>query len=76
MVASVPLFTKRTLSTPVRRVTSSASSTSRRLGAPKDVPPARASAMASRTAGWLCPRIMGPHEPMWSIRACPSASMR
>ena len=28
------------------------------------VPPASASRIASRTAGWSWPRIIGPHEPM------------
>ena len=41
---------------------SSAISTSRCVGAPKERPSFTARSTASRTAGWLCPNSMGPQE--------------
>ena len=65
MQASVPELTRRTCSTPgTWRMISSASSTSRSVGAPKEKPSRAACSTASSTAGWPWPRIMGPHEPM------------
>ena len=46
----------------IRRVTSTASSTSAGVGAPKLVPFSAAEATASSTAGWACPWIKGPQE--------------
>ena len=43
---------------------SSASSTSRSVGAPKLKPSSAAFCTASSTAGWPWPRIIGPQEPM------------
>ena len=63
MVASVPELTKRTISTEgTISMTISANSTSRRVGAPKDVPFSAARLTASTTAGWACPRMSGPQE--------------
>ena len=62
--ASVPELTKRTISIDGKASqTSSANSTSRRVGAPKLVPSRAASVTASTTRGWACPRISGPQEP-------------
>ena len=53
----------RSISTPgTRRVTSSASSTSPAVGAPKVVPSAAASVTAATISGWACPWMSGPHE--------------
>jgi len=53
----------RSISTEVkRRETSSASSTSPAVGAPKLVPFAAASAIAAMTLSSQCPRMSGPHE--------------
>ena len=63
MTASVPELTMRTISMPGTSSTiSSAMSTSRRVGAPKDRPSCTARSTASRITGWLWPRIMGPQE--------------
>ena len=52
ITASVPLLTRRTCSHPATRVQiSSASSTSRSVGAPKDVPSPAARRTASTTLG-------------------------
>ena len=65
IVASVPEFTSRTFSIDgTASTTSSASSFSANVGAPKLVPRRNAASTASTTAGWLCPRIIGPQEPM------------
>jgi hypothetical protein len=65
MQASVPELTRRTCSTlGTWRMISSASSTSRSVGAPKLKPSRAARSTASSTAGWPWPRIIGPHEPM------------
>ncbi len=61
MVASVPELTSRTLSTGAREI-SSASSTSPGVTVPNDVPRARRRRERPVTAGWACPRIIGPHE--------------
>gem|GEM_PF-4551691 len=64
MVASVPLFTIRTISIEGTAATiSSASSTSSSLGAPKLVPLAAAAASALTISGSAWPRIMGPQDP-------------
>ena len=61
MVASVPLETSRTMSQPSTRAdSSSASRTSRSVGAPKVVPSPAARRIASTTFGWACPRIEAP----------------
>ncbi len=61
MAASVPLLTRRTWSHPGTRLQiSSASRTSRSVGAPNEVPSAAARCTASTTAGWACPRIDAP----------------
>jgi hypothetical protein len=63
MTASVPDEVIRSMSTlGIRWVTSSASSTSPAVAAPKVVPSAAASAIASSTAGWAWPWMSGPHE--------------
>ena len=63
MVASVPELTSRTISTGATRATiSAARSVSPGVGAPNDRPSAAVRATASTTAGWACPRIIGPHE--------------
>ena len=61
-VASVPELTRRTRSTGVRATISSASSISASVGAPNDSPVDAARCTASTTAGYACPRIIGPHE--------------
>src|ERR1700677_1106918 len=76
MVASVPELTSRTISTGARATISSASSTSPGVAAPNDVPRASASATAPTTAGWVCPRIIGPQEQMRSTYWRPSTSNR
>ena len=64
MVASVPEFTMRTISTDgSSRVSVSAMVTSAAHGVPNDSPSWIAFATASRTIGWLCPTIIGPQEP-------------
>ena len=35
-----------------------------RIGAPNEKPSTAAFCTASSTAGWPCPRIIGPQEPM------------
>ena len=61
MVASVPLEVSRTCSTEgTRSQIVSASSTSRSVGAPNEVPSAAAVVTASTTAGWAWPRMMAP----------------
>ena len=63
MVASVPLETSRTFSHDgIRSRMASASSTSRSVGAPYDVPSAAARCTASTTLGWAWPRIDAPHD--------------
>ncbi len=63
IVASVPEEVMRSMSTPsIRRVTSTASSTSPTVGAPKLVPLPAASPIAFSTCGWAWPWISGPHE--------------
>lgn len=63
-VASVPELTIRTISQDgTSRVMVSAMVTSASQGAPKDRPSRMARSTASRTAGWLWPAIIGPHEP-------------
>ena len=63
IVASVPDEVMRSMSTAgIRVLTSSASSTSPAVGAPKVVPSAAASVTASSTAGCAWPWISGPHE--------------
>jgi hypothetical protein len=65
MQASVPLFTKRTISTlGTAAITSSASWFSSSQGAPKLVPLSRASCRAAITSGWAWPQIAGPQLPM------------
>ncbi|CUQ04264.1 Uncharacterised protein [Flavonifractor plautii] len=65
MTASVPEFTMRTISMlGTMPIISSAISTSRRVGAPKERPSFTARSTASRITGWLWPRIMGPQEQM------------
>lgn len=77
MVASVPEDTRRTCSTGSMRSTiSSASATSPSPGVPKEVPRTTAAWMASTTAGWAWPRIIGPHEQTRSTYSRPSASVR
>ena len=64
IVASVPLDTRRTMSSPeINSVSNSAISTSRRDGAPKLVAMSAWLWIASMTRGWPCPRMNGPHEP-------------
>jgi hypothetical protein len=59
----VPEEVIRSISTlSMRDATSAASAVSPVLGAPKLVPFADASAIASSTAGWAWPWISGPHE--------------
>jgi hypothetical protein len=63
IAASVPDDTKRTFSTDgTCSAIASASSTSRSVGAPYDVPAAAACCTASTTAGWAWPRIDAPHD--------------
>jgi len=63
MVASVPEFTKRTISIEgTASMTSLASSFSASVGAPKLNPPRAARTTASTTAGCVWPRIIGPHD--------------
>jgi hypothetical protein len=63
IAASVPDEVMRSMSTPgIRRATSSASSTSGRVGAPKVVPRSAAAATAARISGWAWPWISGPQE--------------
>jgi hypothetical protein len=63
MAASVPEQVMRSISTAgTRRATSPASWTSPAVGAPKLVPRAAASVIASSTRGWAWPWISGPHE--------------
>ena len=75
MVASVPEEVMRSMCTEgIRLDTSSASSTSLRVGAPNVVPSLTAEATASTTPGWACPRISGPHEHTQSMYSLPSTS--
>ena len=61
--ASVPEEVIRSMSTAgIRWATSSASSTSPAVGAPKLVPSAAASQTAAITSGCAWPRIIGPQE--------------
>src|SRR5580765_6677012 len=53
----------------------SASSTSAAVGAPNDSPVPAAVRTASTTAGWACPRIIGPHEQTRSTYRLPSTSV-
>ena len=65
MQASVPLFTKRTISTEgTASITISARVFSRAQGAPKLVPLSRASCRAAITSGWAWPQMAGPQLPM------------
>ena len=64
MVASVPDETRRIFSIDgTMNWTSSPSSASRAVGAPKVVPEAAVWTMAATTSGSAWPRISGPHEP-------------
>ena len=64
IVASVPELTKRTFSIAGKAsITSSASSASVGVEAPKLVPLRAAWTMASTTSGAAWPRISGPQEP-------------
>src|SRR5579872_3848252 len=66
IVASVPELTKRTFCMlGYAPSTSSAKSASDGVDAPKLVPLHAAETIASRTLGSACPRISGPHEPMF-----------
>ena len=77
MVASVPEFTRRIRSTGATRpMISAARSVSEGVGAPKDRPLAATRWTASTTAGWACPRIIGPQEHTRSTYSLPSASVR
>ncbi len=76
MVASVPELTRRTCSTGARATICSARSTSPGVAVPNDVPDARAADTAEITAGYACPRIIGPQEQTRSTYSCPSASVR
>ena len=61
IVASVPEFTRRTISTDgTRSQIASARRVSRGVGAPKLEPSAAACWMASTTTGWACPAITAP----------------
>ena len=61
IVASVPDDTRRTISTEgTRSQIASASSTSRSVGAPYDVPSAAARCTASTMTGWACPAMIAP----------------
>ena len=63
IAASVPEEVMRSMSTAsMRRPTSTASSTSPGVGAPKLVPFAAAASIAPSTRGWACPWMSGPHE--------------
>ncbi len=63
IAASVPDEVIRTIrASGIRRPTSSASSTSPGVGAPKLVPPAAALAIAASTAGCAWPATSAPHE--------------
>ena len=63
IVASVPEFTKRTISMDGTASTMSlAAVTSISVGAPNDAPQAVASCAALVTSGCACPRINGPQE--------------
>jgi hypothetical protein len=63
IVASVPEEVMRIISTPgMRRATSSASSVSPAVGAPKLVPRAAAAVTAATISGCAWPWISGPHE--------------
>ena len=75
MTASVPDETMRSFSIDgISARTSSASSVSRAVGAPKVRPCLQASRTAATTAGWAWPRIAGPQEPTKSTYSTPSAS--
>ena len=64
MQASVPEFTKRTISTDgTASITISASTFSSSQGAPKLVPLSRAACRAAITSGWLWPQMAGPQLP-------------
>jgi hypothetical protein len=63
IAASVPDDVIRSMCTlGTREATSSASATSRSVGAPKVVPCCAAAVTAATTAGCACPWISGPHE--------------
>ena len=65
MQASVPLFTKRTISTEgTASITMAARVFSSSQGAPKLVPRSRASCRAAITSGWAWPQMAGPQLPM------------
>ena len=75
MAASVPELTRRSISMEgTAPATSSASSTSPPVGAPKLAPRAAASWTARTTAGWAWPRTSGPQEPSRSRYSLPSVS--
>ena len=76
MVASVPELTRRTCSTGARATISSASSTSPGVAVPNEVPCVTADETAWTTAGYACPRIIGPHEHTRSTYSRPSTSVR
>ena len=64
MVASVPELTIRTISIDgTISQTNSAKSISEGVGAPKLKPFSAAFNTASKIAGWLWPKIIGPQEP-------------
>ena len=77
ITASVPELTKRTRSHQGSRAMNfSASSTSRRLGAPKLAPSRTASNTAASTSGSAWPRISGPQLWHQSTYSRPSSSVK
>ena len=77
IAASVPDETSRTSSIVGKAsLISSASSTSRSVGAPNVVPAAAASRTASIVSGSACPKMSGPHDCTQSSRRRPSAVSR
>ncbi len=63
MVASVPELTRRSICTAGTRArTSSTSSISSSVGAPKENPSAATRCTAASTSGWVWPSSIGPHE--------------
>ena len=75
ITASVPELTIRIISIDgMLSQMSFAISTSIFVAAPKLNPLAQASITASNTSGWLCPKIIGPQEPIKSMYSFPSSS--
>ena len=63
IAASVPLETRRTISTlGIASTIRSASSTSSSVGAPNDVPRAAAAVAASTISGHAWPKSIAPHD--------------